>query len=189
MSADKLYNVGTKRDEGKLRFDLIPVLPLMEVARVYTIGSKKYGERNWEKGIKWTRIFGALLRHAFLWWAGEKFDKDNGQHHLAAVVFNSLALMEYERTKPEYDDRWDISKPLMEKSEIRINELYEEQIKKFETEMKNDIESKIPGSNVNVNISVTRTPDGQYFTGKSNSTPMPEFKTGMHDYSSEDKNV
>jgi hypothetical protein len=37
---------GLKFDEGKLRFDLIPIYPLEELARVYTIGAKKYGDYN-----------------------------------------------------------------------------------------------------------------------------------------------
>lgn len=96
---------GIKFDKDKLRFDLIPVRPLEEVARVYTIGAKKYSDRNWEKGLKWSRVFGALLRHAFAWWRGEKYDLENGQHHLASVCWNALALMEYENTHSELDDR------------------------------------------------------------------------------------
>ena len=96
---------GRKEDTKKLRYDLIPVYPLERVAEVYTIGAQKYGDRNWELGIKWGRIFGALLRHAFAWWSGEQFDKEDGQHHLASVVWAALTLMEYEKTHPELDDR------------------------------------------------------------------------------------
>src|SRR5579864_397456 len=35
---------GRKDDTGKLRYDLIPVGPLSEVAKVYSIGSVKYGD-------------------------------------------------------------------------------------------------------------------------------------------------
>lgn len=28
------------------------------------------GERNWEKGMKWSRVYGAALRHLFAWFAG-----------------------------------------------------------------------------------------------------------------------
>lgn len=96
---------GTKYDQDKLRYDLIPVRPLEKVAWVYTIGAKKYEDRNWEKGIKYGRIFGAMMRHGWAWWRGEKNDPTDGQHHLASVVWCAMALMEYEDTKPEYDDR------------------------------------------------------------------------------------
>lgn len=106
------FKEGVKFDSDKLRFDLIPILPLREVARVYTIGAKKYEDRNWERGMVWSRVYGALQRHATAWWAGEKIDPDNGQHHLAAVIFNAMALMEYERTHPELDNRTPFNKPL-----------------------------------------------------------------------------
>ena len=54
------FEEGVKNDDGKLRYDLIPVRPLAEVARVYTIGAKKYSDYNWRKGIKWSRIYAAM---------------------------------------------------------------------------------------------------------------------------------
>lgn len=96
---------GRKDDTGKLRYDLIPPNPLAELARVYTIGANKYDDRNWEKGIKWGRIFGAMMRHAWAYWRGERDDPKDGQHHLASVAWCAFALMEYEKTHPEMDDR------------------------------------------------------------------------------------
>jgi len=96
---------GRKNDSGKLRYDLIPSGPLAKLAEVYTIGAKKYDDRNWEKGIKWGRIFGAMMRHAWAYWCGESLDPVDGQHHLASVAWCAFALIEYERTHPELDDR------------------------------------------------------------------------------------
>ena len=96
---------GRKDDSGKLRFDLLPVKPLFKVVEVYTIGAAKYGDRNWEKGIPWWRIFGAMMRHGWAWWGGEQLDPKDGQHHLSSVVWCALTLMEYEETHPELDDR------------------------------------------------------------------------------------
>jgi hypothetical protein len=96
---------GRKDDTGKLRYDLLPPVPLAEVAKVYTIGAQKYADRNWEKGLQWGRVYAALQRHANVWWAGERNDPADGQHHLASVVWCALALMEYERTHPDLDDR------------------------------------------------------------------------------------
>ena len=96
---------GRKDDDGKLRFDLIPVRPLEEVAKVYTTGAGKYADRNWEKGFKWGRVFAALMRHAWAFWRGEARDPEDGQHHLSSVVWCALTLMEFEQTHPELDDR------------------------------------------------------------------------------------
>lgn len=102
---------GRKDDAGKLRFDLLPVKPLWELVRIYTIGAVKYADRNWENGLKWGRVFAAMMRHAWKWWGGEKFDQVDGQHHLASVAWCALTLMEYETTKPEFDDRPNVPAP------------------------------------------------------------------------------
>ena len=96
---------GVKFDGDKLRFDLIPVKPMQQVAEVYTIGAKKYDDRNWEKGLDWGRVYAAMQRHAHAWWGGEICDPEDGQHHLASVVWCALALMEYEQTHKELDPR------------------------------------------------------------------------------------
>ena len=68
--------IGRKDDQNKLRFDLVPVKPLLEFVRLWTLGAKKYSARNWEKGLIWGRIFAALMRHGWKWWGGEKYDKE-----------------------------------------------------------------------------------------------------------------
>lgn len=87
------------------RYDLIPAAPLREVARLYGEGAKKYAERNWELGYDWSLSFGALNRHLWQFWSGEEFDSETKCSHLASVVFHALALMEFEDTHPELDNR------------------------------------------------------------------------------------
>jgi hypothetical protein len=96
---------GLKYDEGKTNFALIPARPLEEVAKVYTFGAKKYEENNWRKGMKWSRTFGAMMRHAWAFWKGETYDSESGLHHLAHVAFGCLTLIEYQKTQREFDDR------------------------------------------------------------------------------------
>lgn len=98
---------GRKDDAGKLRYDLIPVYPLAQLAEVYTTGSRKYGDNNWRKGMNYSRIIAALLRHLEAWRQGRKVDPDDGQHPLASVAWCAFTLMEYEITHPELDDRED----------------------------------------------------------------------------------
>ena len=101
---------GSKFDGDKERFDLIPMRPLIALARLFTKGAKKYGVRNWEKGIQSGRLFSAMIRHAFKYWGGEKLDPEDGQHHLTAVMWNAMCLMELEETHPEMDDRTENNK-------------------------------------------------------------------------------
>lgn len=98
---------GTKYDSDKLRYDLLPAAALEEVVKVYTLGAKKYDDRNWEKGINYGRVFGALMRHAWAWWRGERNATDDGQHHLASVVWCALALLHYDLNEKykQFDNR------------------------------------------------------------------------------------
>jgi hypothetical protein len=104
------YVPGRKDDSGKLRYDLIPPDALAALAYVYTIGAKKYDDHNWLKGMKWSRVIAAMMRHMELWRQGEKDDKDDGQHHLASVAWCAFALLTYERNNLGEDDRHPVYK-------------------------------------------------------------------------------
>jgi hypothetical protein len=98
---------GKKFDDGKLRFDLIPPIAMAALADVFTRGGVKYGDRNWEEGISYGRIIGACKRHLSDFEAGESKDVDQGQHHLASVMWCAAVLLAYEfhGFGPEFDDR------------------------------------------------------------------------------------
>lgn len=87
------FTTGAVRDtqEGKPRFELIPVAPLKRLADLYARGALKYGEHNWQKGMPFTRVLASLLRHAYAYIEGERTED-----HLAAVAWNAFALMTYE---------------------------------------------------------------------------------------------
>lgn len=87
---------GLRYDDGKNRLDLLPPEWVLALGKVSTKGSIKYAPRNWEQGMKWSKVWGPLLRHAFAWLGGQKIDKETGCHHLALVAWNALALMTYE---------------------------------------------------------------------------------------------
>ena len=101
-------NEGIKNDKDKLRYDLIPADALEEVVKVFTHGAKKYGDRNWEKGLSHGRLFGAMMRHAWKWWRGERYDSESRCHHLASVVFCALALLHYELSPKKYNETSDL---------------------------------------------------------------------------------
>jgi hypothetical protein len=82
---------------GELRHDLIPQVALDRLAALYARGEQKYGANNWQKGISMMRTFGSLLRHAYAWVLG-----DTSEDHLAAVIWNAIALMWLEREIANY---------------------------------------------------------------------------------------
>jgi hypothetical protein len=104
---------GLKYDGDKIRWDLVPLGPLEEVAKVYTYGDRKYtvgeerGAWNWRKGIGYAKCFAALMRHLHAWWwKGETLDPESGCHHLASVAFYVLNFMCYEQDgRHDLDDR------------------------------------------------------------------------------------
>lgn len=96
---------GRKDDNGKLRFDLLPVRPLEQIASIYTYGANKYDDNNWRGGISWGRVFGASMRHLWAFWRGEDNDPESGLSHLAHAAFGCLTLLEYMETHRELDDR------------------------------------------------------------------------------------
>ena len=92
--------------EGKIRHDLIPPWVIDQLAVVYTYGCKKYDADNWRKGLRWRKdVIGPLLRHLWKWIRGEQIDEESGCHHLAMVLWNTVALIEYERCSVGIDDR------------------------------------------------------------------------------------
>lgn len=96
---------GRKDDGGKARHDLIPPELLEGVAAVLTFGAEKYGERNWEKGMKWGRPFAALMRHMWAWWRGEKVDPETGFSHLWHAACCIAFLIAFEQRATGVDDR------------------------------------------------------------------------------------
>lgn len=68
---DKLKTEGVKDDTGKVRIELVPPELVYAVATILTSGAIKYADRNWELGMDWGRVFGALMRHLWSWWGGK----------------------------------------------------------------------------------------------------------------------
>lgn len=87
---------GLRYDAGKPRTDLLPPDGLLELAQLYTIGAVKYGDRNWERGMPWSKVLGPLLRHLLRWMVGQARDPETGLSHMTHVAWNALALVVYE---------------------------------------------------------------------------------------------
>ena len=96
---------GKKHDGEKVRMDLLP--PEMEtaVAAVLTFGAAKYGDRNWEKGMKWGRVYAAMRRHMNAWWAGEDNDPETGMPHTWHAACCVAFLIAYQSRGIGTDDR------------------------------------------------------------------------------------
>lgn len=97
---------GTKHDNGKPRTDLMAPDALIGMARVLTLGSAKYHDRNWEKGLDYSRVYGAALRHLLAWWGSEDDDPETGENHIHHAACCLHFLQAYvERDMHQWDDR------------------------------------------------------------------------------------
>lgn len=97
---------GKKHDSGKPRFELLPPEAVEQIVHVLGKGAEKYQARNWEKGISYGRVYGALQRHLNEFWKGNNTDPEWGLHHLAHAGCCLLFLLTYEaRGMKEWDDR------------------------------------------------------------------------------------
>lgn len=97
---------GTKLDAGKLRYDLLPTDAIKELVEVLTFGCSKYEDRNWEKGIAYSRVYAAAQRHLNKFWSGLNKDEETGLEHLAHAMCCVQFLLSYQlRGMKKFDDR------------------------------------------------------------------------------------
>lgn len=83
-----------------------------QVGLVMTHGARKYADHNWRKGIHYSRIKGACLRHLLAYAQGEAMDPESGLPHLAHLACELLFILQFE----------------IEGRGSMLNDLYKEQI-------------------------------------------------------------
>src|SRR5574344_94441 len=96
---------GLRFNKGKSRFDLLAPYTLKTVSDVLAIGAEKYGDRNWEKGMNWSKCIASLKRHLAKFELGHDLDDESGLPHLSHIICNAMFLLEYYRLCPMKDDR------------------------------------------------------------------------------------
>lgn len=94
-------NEGARREsnDGRGRFDLFPYEAMEALAKWYEDGAKKYGDRNWEKGLSVKDCINRMVRHA-LKAANGWTDED----HLSAVMWNAAAAITMMERRPDCND-------------------------------------------------------------------------------------
>ena len=85
---------------GKGRYDLISPFALDRLAKWYELGAQKYADRNWEKGMPFSRYVDSAKRHLNKYVMGME-DED----HLAAAAWNIFAILHHqELNQNDLDD-------------------------------------------------------------------------------------
>ena len=98
--------LGVKHDSGKPDMSLLPAPALTQIAEVLTFGANKYDKHNWRKGMEWSRISAAAMRHLVAWNEGEDLDPESRLNHLAHAACCLTFLLTYVHDKTGIDDRY-----------------------------------------------------------------------------------
>ena len=103
---DMIPEGGLKYDTSKPRMDLIDFQALEGLADVLTFGAKKYAAHNWRKGISYSRLIAAMLRHLAAIQRGEDIDPESGLPHADHIGCCWMFLSNMMKTRPDLDDRY-----------------------------------------------------------------------------------
>lgn len=96
--------MGTKNDDGKDRWHLLPWLATQKAVRVMGFGARKYSDHGWRdqdnaKILYWDAALRHMLAHAF----GERLDPESGEPHLAHAICCLMIALETELLSPKPD--------------------------------------------------------------------------------------
>lgn len=95
-----------KFDSEKPRMELLSRVALEGCAQVLAFGSRKYAAHNWRRGLAWSRLIGAALRHLTAIMDGEDIDPESGLPHVDHLACCVMFLSEYQKKNLGTDDRW-----------------------------------------------------------------------------------
>jgi hypothetical protein len=106
LTATQATTKALKFDNEKPRTELVDADAILELAKVLTFGAKKYAANNWRKGIEFSRVIGAALRHIYAIQQGEDRDQETGLLHSAHAMCELMFLTNFYKSHPELDDRY-----------------------------------------------------------------------------------
>lgn len=90
----EVFDSGAQRDtgDGKGRPGLLSPFVLTREAQLLERGAVKYCDRNWERGMPFSRATDSMFRHLLAWMSGDM----DGEDHLAAIRWNAGVLMHFQ---------------------------------------------------------------------------------------------
>lgn len=103
---EAIKSEAVKFDGGKPPLGMISREALEQEALVLAFGAEKYGRDNWRKGMDFSRLADAALRHVYAFLDGEDADKETGLSHLAHARCCLAFLLEYQGKRVGTDDRF-----------------------------------------------------------------------------------
>lgn len=96
---------GRKDDTDKPPMSLLDRYALEQIANVLAFGAKKYAKHNWRKGLEYSRLLDAALRHLLAFADGEDNDPESGFSHIAHAGCCIMFLLWMSKNRTDLDDR------------------------------------------------------------------------------------
>ena len=104
-----MNNQGQKFDSDKPNVSLVDPSALLGLAKVLTFGAKKYSANNWRKGLEFSRVHSALMRHLLAIQQGEVTDPESGLPHIDHIGCCWMFLSAFMKDS-QYDSFDDVGK-------------------------------------------------------------------------------
>lgn len=106
-----MVDSATKHDDGKPQLHRylhdLPLDVMNQWLEVLDFGAVKYDRNNWKKGMQYSRLYDAALRHMSAFWEGEEMDPETKLPHLAHAMCNIGFLMWYRIWRKEFSNAED----------------------------------------------------------------------------------
>lgn len=99
ISEIEIASIFMKWSQGKIMYDLVPVIALKRLAEVFTYGAKKYKPRNYLECEDPQEFVNALFRHLEAYREGELNDPESGLPHLGHLMCCASILLDIEDHK------------------------------------------------------------------------------------------
>ena len=101
-----IWNRAVLTAEDQADLDLLPIKSLQAVARAMASGVNKHGLQGWRSHPpSWRLNYDATLRHLRKFWAGNDWDDESRELHLAHAAANILILIDMAQSSIGIDDR------------------------------------------------------------------------------------
>jgi hypothetical protein len=120
MTHDPWTEGGHKFDSGKPPLSLLDPYALTEVAKVLAFGAGKYDKHNWRRGISYSRLMDAALRHLMDFNNGEDLDPESKLSHIAHASCCLMFLLWMVQHRSDLDDRYDDDQAYLDRIEAHL---------------------------------------------------------------------
>lgn len=90
---------GSRKNKGKLRWDLVDFKSLEPMVQVLEKGAIKYSQNNWKGGLHREEILESIQRHLIELFDRVEIDPEDVEHHMAHIMANGMFYLYFYRKK------------------------------------------------------------------------------------------